>query len=51
MVGDTLYIDILGGNAMGFKTLLLQRGVYQNEDILEVISRAGINPHYIAPAL
>ena len=51
MVGDTLYTDILGGNAMGFKTLLLQCGVYQNENILEVISRTGISPHYIAPAL
>ncbi|MFK0571355.1 HAD-IIA family hydrolase [Endozoicomonas sp.] len=51
MVGDTLYTDILGGNAMGFKTLLLQCGVYQNEDIMAVISHTGISPHYIAPCL
>lgn len=51
MVGDTLYTDILGGNAMGFKTLLLQCGVYQNQDIQEVISSTGISPHYIAPGL
>lgn len=51
MVGDTLYTDILGGNAMGFKTLLLQCGVYQNKDLMEVISDTGIRPHYIAPHL
>ncbi|KEI70584.1 HAD-IIA family hydrolase [Endozoicomonas elysicola] len=51
MVGDTLYTDILGGNAMGFKTLLLQCGVYQNEDIMKVIADTGISPHYIAPSL
>lgn len=51
MVGDTLYTDILGGNAMGFKTLLLQCGVYQNEDIMEVIASTGISPHFVAPGL
>ena len=51
MVGDTLYTDILGGNAMGFKTLLLQCGVYQNQDIEAVIASTGISPHYIAPGL
>lgn len=51
MVGDTLYTDILGGNAMGFKTLLLQCGVYQHKDIMTVIAHTGISPHYVAPAL
>ncbi|USE38436.1 HAD-IIA family hydrolase [Endozoicomonas sp. SCSIO W0465] len=51
MVGDTLYTDILGGNAMGFKTLLLQCGVYRHKDIMDVISSTGISPHYIAPCL
>ena len=48
MVGDTLYTDILGGNAMGFKTLLLQCGVYLGQDITEEISKAGIVPDFIA---
>ena len=51
MVGDTLYTDILGGNAMGFKTLLLQCGVYKGQDISEEINKAGIVPDFIAPNL
>ena len=51
MVGDTLYTDILGGNAMGFKTLLLQCGVYKGQDIYEEINKAGIVPDFIAPNL
>ena len=51
MVGDTLYTDILGGNAMGFKTLLLQCGVYQGRDIAEEIGKAGITPDFVAPNL
>ena len=51
MVGDTLYTDILGGNAMGFKTLLLECGVYQGSVIDEVIASAGIVPDFIAPQL
>lgn len=51
MVGDTLYTDILGGNAMGFKTLLLQCGVYKGQDITEEIHKAGIVPNFIAPNL
>ena len=51
MVGDTLYTDILGGNAMGFKTLLLQCGVYKGLDITEEIHKAGIVPDFIAPNL
>lgn len=51
MVGDTLYTDILGGNAMGFRTLLLQCGVYKGQDIFEEIEQAGIVPDFIAPNL
>ena len=51
MVGDTLYTDILGGNAMGFKTLLLECGVYRGRAIDEVIAAAGIVPDFIAPRL
>ena len=51
MVGDTLYTDILGGNAMGFKTLLLQCGIYLGRDIEEQIQQAGITPDFIAPQL
>ena len=51
MVGDTLYTDILGGNAMGFRTLLLQCGVYKGQDIFEEIKQAGIVPDFIAPNL
>ncbi|MGB1271721.1 MAG: HAD-IIA family hydrolase [Endozoicomonas sp.] len=51
MVGDTLYTDILGGNAMGFKTLLLECGICQGKDIHREIKRAGIHPHFIAPQL
>ncbi len=51
MVGDTLYTDILGGNAMGFKTLLLECGIYKGQDLPSEIHRAGITPHYIAANL
>ncbi len=51
MVGDTLYTDILGGNAMGFKTLLLECGIYQGLNIEQLISESGISPDFIAPQL
>ena len=51
MVGDTLYTDILGGNAMGFKTLLLECGVYMGSDVDKAIADAGIAPDFIAPHL
>ncbi|WP_067516969.1 HAD-IIA family hydrolase [Endozoicomonas ascidiicola] len=51
MVGDTLYTDILGGNAMGFKTLLLQCGVYSGQNIEQLITETGIQPDFIAPHL
>ena len=51
MVGDTLYTDILGGNAMGFKTLLLECGVYRDGNVDEIIAGAGIVPDFVAPHL
>ncbi len=51
MVGDTLYTDILGGNAMGYKTLLLECGIYQGRDVLKESAEAGISPDFIAPHL
>ena len=51
MVGDTLYTDILGGNAVGCKTLLLECGVYRGTDIEQAIADAGIVPDFIAPHL
>ncbi|MRI34444.1 hypothetical protein EOPP23_15755 [Endozoicomonas sp. OPT23] len=51
MVGDTLYTDILGGNAVGCKTLLLTCGVYQGLNIEEQIEQAEISPDFIADQL
>ncbi len=30
MIGDSLYSDILGGNANGFKTILVKTGNYRD---------------------
>lgn len=51
MIGDTLYTDVLGGNAMGFATLLLMCGVYEGSDPFDVINSTGIAPTFIAPTL
>ena len=51
MVGDTLYTDILGGNAMGFKTLLLECGIYMGTDVDQAIADSGITPDFIGPHL
>lgn len=51
MVGDTLHTDILGGNAMGFKTLLLESGIFRKGMLEENVARTGIVPTYIAPTL
>ncbi|MGY5450220.1 HAD-IIA family hydrolase [Agarivorans sp. MS3-6] len=47
MIGDTLHTDILGGNAMGFKTVLVtQHGFLRDLDVDEHIRRSQITPHY-----
>ncbi|MEE1673956.1 HAD hydrolase-like protein [Agarivorans aestuarii] len=47
MIGDTLHTDILGGNAMGFKTVLVtQHGFLRGLDVAEHIAKSQITPHY-----
>ena len=47
MIGDTLHTDILGGNAMGFKTVLVtQHGFLRDLDVAEHIAKSQITPHY-----
>jgi len=49
MVGDSLHTDILGGLNMGFKTLLVESGIFTGGLAKEYIEKTGIVPHYIAP--
>ncbi|MFT7433028.1 MAG: glycerol 3-phosphatase-2 [Alphaproteobacteria bacterium] len=51
MVGDSLHTDILGGQLMGFKTLLLESGIFRKGGLQDNINKTGIIPTYIAPNL
>lgn len=53
MVGDTLHTDILGGLAVGIKTLLVTRGGFLDgyQDLAGLYQRSGIHPHFMAPAI
>jgi HAD superfamily hydrolase (TIGR01450 family) len=51
MVGDGIYTDILGGNAMGFTTMLISSGLHRNDDIQNILETSKISPDYIAPRL
>jgi len=52
MVGDTLHTDILGGAAVGCRTVLVTDwGVLKGFDIDEAISRAGIVPDFMMPSI
>ena len=51
MVGDSLHTDILGGAAMGFKTLLLRSGIFRAGGAEKYIKKTGIVPNYIASTL
>jgi HAD superfamily hydrolase (TIGR01450 family) len=51
MVGDTLHTDILGGAAMGFKTLLVESGIFMGEDTARWIEKTGIQPDFVAPSI
>ncbi len=51
MVGDTLHTDILGGNNLGFKTLLVESGVYTGLNTDKLIQESNITPDYICEAL
>ncbi|WP_432459930.1 HAD-IIA family hydrolase [Agarivorans sp. QJM3NY_25] len=47
MIGDTLHTDILGGNAMGFKSVLVtQHGFLRDLDVDAHIQRSNIRPHF-----
>lgn len=48
MVGDSLHTDILGGLGMGFKTLLVESGIFTGGKAEEYIQKTGIVPHYIS---
>jgi HAD superfamily hydrolase (TIGR01450 family) len=48
MVGDTLHTDILGGNAAGFRTALIQGyGFFDGQDPTDSIAASGIIPDFI----
>ncbi|WP_322990619.1 HAD-IIA family hydrolase [Hoeflea sp.] len=48
MVGDTLHTDILGGQAAGFRTALIQGyGFFDGHDPADFIARSGIIPDFI----
>ena len=48
MVGDTLHTDILGGNAAGFRTALIQGfGFFDGADPSRAIEASGIVPDFI----
>ncbi|MEE9319875.1 MAG: HAD hydrolase-like protein [Granulosicoccus sp.] len=50
MVGDTLHTDILGGAAMGWKTVLvINHGILRDLDPEAEVLAAGIRPDYIVP--
>ncbi|MBI1362824.1 MAG: HAD hydrolase-like protein [Proteobacteria bacterium] len=51
MVGDTLHTDILGGNAMGFKTLLVESGIFTGQDTAAWIQKTGIVPDFVSPTI
>lgn len=49
MVGDTLHTDVLGGAAMGMKTILItDHGLFKGRDVSTYIKASGIVPDYIA---
>lgn len=49
MVGDTLHTDVLGGAAMGMKTILItDHGLFKGRDVSTYIKTSGIVPDYIA---
>jgi len=49
MVGDTLHTDVLGGAAMGMKTILItDHGLFKGKDVDAYIKASGIVPDYIA---
>lgn len=52
MVGDTPHTDVLGGRAVGFRTLLVTEGGFlTGQDVPAMLDRCAIWPDFIAPAL
>lgn len=51
MVGDTLHTDILGGQSMGFKTLLVESGIFMGQDSVSWMQKTGITPDFVAPTI
>ena len=50
MVGDTLHTDILGGAAIGVKTILISHhGLFAGKIVADYITSSGIVPDWIAP--
>ena len=49
MVGDSLHTDILGGQAAGFKTVLITgHGLFRDGDVSAAMKTTGIYPDFIA---
>lgn len=51
MVGDTLGLDILGGNKFGFSTALVLSGNTSETQMRLYIKSTGIIPNYICPSI
>lgn len=50
MMGDTLHTDILGGAAMGWRTVLVtDHGLFEGRDVRNYIEKSGIVPDFIVP--
>ena len=50
MVGDTLHTDVLGGAAIGVKTVLISdHGLFTGRNVADYIAQCGIVPDWIAP--
>ncbi|MEP0518832.1 MAG: HAD hydrolase-like protein [Hyphomicrobiales bacterium] len=50
MMGDTLHTDILGGAAMGWRTVLVtDHGLFEGKDVRHYIEKSGIIPDFIVP--
>ena len=51
MVGDTLHTDVLGGAAVGIKTILISDyGLFAGKDVHGYIAKSGIVPDWISKA-
>ena len=52
MIGDTLHTDILGGAALGWKTILVSgHGMFKGLDAGQYVERSGLVPDWIVPSI